>query len=54
MVFGLLLLLPPLAVALAYGRAPFFVWTGVGLIWLLRRKKRKQTQPEEKSRDVSG
>ena len=27
---------------------------GVGLIWLLRRKKRKQIQPEEKSRDVSG
>ena len=26
--------LPPLLVALAYGRAPFFAWYGVGLVWL--------------------
>ena len=27
---------------------------GVGLIWLLRRKKKKQIPPEEKSRNASG
>ncbi|MCL4758467.1 MAG: acyl-CoA dehydrogenase [Rhodocyclaceae bacterium] len=29
-----LLSLPPLAGALAYGRAPFFAWAGAGLVWL--------------------
>ena len=34
MSYWFLVSLPPLVVALAYGRAPFFAWYGVGLIWL--------------------
>jgi len=34
MAYWFLVSLPPLVVALAYGRAPFFAWYGVGLAWL--------------------
>jgi len=34
MAYWFLVTLPPLVVALAYGRAPFFAWYGVGLAWL--------------------
>lgn len=34
MIWWLIALLPPLAGALAYGRAPFFAWAGTGLVWL--------------------
>ncbi|MCK9984657.1 MAG: acyl-CoA dehydrogenase [Azoarcus sp.] len=34
MIWWFIALLPPLAVALAYGRAPLFAWAGVGLVWL--------------------
>ncbi|MDD3327229.1 MAG: acyl-CoA dehydrogenase [Zoogloea sp.] len=34
MAYWFLVTLPPLVVALAYGRAPFFAWYGVGLGWL--------------------
>ena len=35
MIWLLLVSLPPLAGALAYGRAPLFAWLGAGLAWLL-------------------
>ena len=34
MAYWFLVSLPPLVVALAYGRAPFFAWYGAGLVWL--------------------
>jgi acyl-CoA dehydrogenase len=34
MMWWLLISLPPLAGALAYGRAPFFAWAGAGVVWL--------------------
>ncbi len=34
MIWLLLLFLPPLAGALAYGRAPLLAWFGVGVLWL--------------------
>lgn len=34
MAYWFLVTFPPLVVALAYGRAPFFAWYGVGLAWL--------------------
>ena len=34
MAYWFLVSLPPLVVALAYGRAPFFAWYGVALAWL--------------------
>jgi len=34
MAYWFLVSLPPLVVALAYGRAPFFAWYGVGLAWI--------------------
>ncbi len=34
MAYWFLVTFPPLVVALAYGRAPFFAWYGVGLGWL--------------------
>jgi acyl-CoA dehydrogenase len=34
MSYWFLVSLPPLVVALAYGRAPFFAWYGAGLAWL--------------------
>ncbi len=34
MAYWFLVTLPPLVVALAYGRAPFFAWYWVGLAWL--------------------
>jgi acyl-CoA dehydrogenase len=34
MIWWFIALLPPLAIALAYGRAPFFAWAGAGLVWL--------------------
>ena len=34
MAYWFLISLPPLVVALAYGRAPFFAWYGAGLVWL--------------------
>ena len=34
MIWWFIALLPPLAIALAYGRAPFFAWAGTGLAWL--------------------
>ncbi|NMG74249.1 acyl-CoA dehydrogenase [Aromatoleum diolicum] len=34
MIWWFIALLPPLAIALAYGRAPFFAWAGTGLVWL--------------------
>ncbi|MCC4114149.1 acyl-CoA dehydrogenase [Aromatoleum toluclasticum] len=34
MIWWFIALLPPLAIALAYGRAPLFAWAGVGLVWL--------------------
>ena len=34
MSYWFLVSLPPLVVALAYGRAPFFAWYGVALAWL--------------------
>jgi len=34
MSYWFLVSLPPLVVALAYGRAPFFAWYGAGLVWL--------------------
>ncbi|WP_407278999.1 acyl-CoA dehydrogenase [Aromatoleum evansii] len=34
MIWWFIALLPPLAIALAYGRAPLFAWAGVGLGWL--------------------
>jgi acyl-CoA dehydrogenase len=34
MAYWFLVSLPPLVVALAYGRAPFFAWFGVGLAWI--------------------
>ncbi|BAL26547.1 acyl-CoA dehydrogenase [Azoarcus sp. KH32C] len=34
MIWWFIALLPPLAGALAYGRAPFFAWAGMGMAWL--------------------
>lgn len=34
MMWWFMVSLPPLVVALAYGRAPFFAWAGVGFVWL--------------------
>ncbi|HJV25219.1 MAG TPA: acyl-CoA dehydrogenase [Aromatoleum sp.] len=34
MIWWFIALLPPLACALAYGRAPFFAWAGMGFAWL--------------------